>query len=419
VADEGITNYPGDDDLDLPSDMSISPTAAGDGNYTFKQWLRRVTGFVRAIYDDFVNVHQPDTDAHHAQLHGLSSVADHSITEDLDMGGFKVTGIADGTGDTDAVNKGQLDALNSRPATVRAASTVDLTLFGEQTIDSVAVVSGDRVLVKDQSTGTENGVYVVDVGDWSRAADSIGAGMALFVAEGTTNGDTGWELSTNESIVVGTTSLTFGQFTSLGQITAGTALSKTGSTLNVDLGTIADSAAAGNDSRITGAVQSSLYDANSILAATTDNTPEVLTVGASTFVGRKATGNIAAMSTSEAMAMLTVVERPSFGYAGVVQVTTGRARYYVEEAVTVTAVRVSVDTAPTGATLIVDVNKNGTTIYTTQANRPAIAISGNTATANSPDVTALAAGDYLTVDIDQVGSTIAGADLTVQVELKH
>lgn len=114
-----------------------------------------------------------------------------------------------------------------------------------------------------------------------------------------------------------------------------------------------------------------------------------------------------------------LLERASFGYSGVVAVTTGKARYYVEEAVTITAVRISVDTAPTGATLIVDVNKNGTTIYTTQGNRPTIAISGNTATANSPDVTALAAGDYLTIDIDQVGSTIPGSDLAVQVEMRH
>lgn len=113
------------------------------------------------------------------------------------------------------------------------------------------------------------------------------------------------------------------------------------------------------------------------------------------------------------------IERPTFAYAGTLAAGANAARYYVEEAVTITAVRASVGTAPTGATLIVDVNKNGTTIYTTQGNRPTIAISGNTATANSPDVTTLAAGDYLTVDIDQVGSTVAGGDLTVQIELKH
>jgi hypothetical protein len=61
------------------------------------------------------------------------------------------------------------------------------------------------------------------------------------------------------------------------------------------------------------------------------------------------------------------------------------------------------------------VNKNGTTIFTTQANRPTIAISGNTDESGVPDVTALADGDYLEVDIDQIGSTVAGSDLTVQI----
>lgn len=95
---------------------------------------------------------------------------------------------------------------------------------------------------------------------------------------------------------------------------------------------------------------------------------------------------------------------------------TGATRLYNDTGVTLTisSVRASVGTAPTGATLIVDVNKNGTTIFTTQANRPAIAISGNTAT-GTPDVTSWASGDYLTVDVDQVGSTVAGSDLTVVV----
>lgn len=113
-----------------------------------------------------------------------------------------------------------------------------------------------------------------------------------------------------------------------------------------------------------------------------------------------------------------VGERPTFSYAGVVAAGTGSARYYFERSMTVTSVRASVGTAPTGATLIVDVNKNGTTIYTTQANRPTIAISGFTATANSPDVTTFTSGDYLTVDIDQVGSTVAGSDLTVEIEMR-
>ena len=105
----------------------------------------------------------------------------------------------------------------------------------------------------------------------------------------------------------------------------------------------------------------------------------------------------------------------NFTVPGSIAVHTGRIRLYAEATLTIISVRASLNTAPTGATCIVDVNKNGTTIYTTQGNRPAIAISGNTATANSPDVTSLASGDYLTMDIDQIGSTVQGENLTVQV----
>jgi hypothetical protein len=78
-----------------------------------------------------------------------------------------------------------------------------------------------------------------------------------------------------------------------------------------------------------------------------------------------------------------------------------------------------VGTAPTGAAILVDVNKNGTTIFTTQGNRPSIAAGGNASSAAVPDVTSLAAGDFLTVDVDQIGSTVAGSDLTVIVTVQR
>lgn len=106
-----------------------------------------------------------------------------------------------------------------------------------------------------------------------------------------------------------------------------------------------------------------------------------------------------------------------FAISGTVAVTTGTQRFYLDHACTISAVRASVGTAPTGAALIVDVHKNGTTIFTTQANRPQIAVSTNTDVSGTPDVTALAVGDYLTVDVDQIGSTVPGSDLVVTVTL--
>lgn len=90
-------------------------------------------------------------------------------------------------------------------------------------------------------------------------------------------------------------------------------------------------------------------------------------------------------------------------------------RYYCETARTIANVVASVGTAPTGATAIFDVNKNGTTIFTTQANRPTIAISDFYDGSSVPDVTSVAAGDYLTIDIDQVGSTVAGANAVIKI----
>lgn len=83
---------------------------------------------------------------------------------------------------------------------------------------------------------------------------------------------------------------------------------------------------------------------------------------------------------------------------------------------TISNVFLMVETAPTGASLIVDVNKNGTSIFaTTPANRPTIAASGTSGTSGTPDTTSVADGDYLTFDIDQVGSTIPGSDLLVVI----
>jgi hypothetical protein len=108
-----------------------------------------------------------------------------------------------------------------------------------------------------------------------------------------------------------------------------------------------------------------------------------------------------------------------FAFAGPLIVVTGTSRCRFPMAATIIGVSAACGTAPTGASVKVDVHKNGTTIYTTQGNRPDIAVSTNAASETTPDVTAMAAGDYLTVDVDQVGSTIAGADLTVFVRYRN
>lgn len=103
------------------------------------------------------------------------------------------------------------------------------------------------------------------------------------------------------------------------------------------------------------------------------------------------------------------------GTPGTLIVLAGKSRFPFPVAATIVGVTAMVNSAPTGASVLIDVHKNGTTIFTTQGNRPTIAIGGFASGEAIPDVTAVAAGDYLTVDVDQVGSTVPGADLTVAV----
>ena len=110
-----------------------------------------------------------------------------------------------------------------------------------------------------------------------------------------------------------------------------------------------------------------------------------------------------------------------YSYGGTLALAVGTFRLYNDSGNTWTIqnVRASVGTAPTGASVIIDINVDGTTIFSTQANRPTIAVSTNTSgLVSNMNTTTVANGSYLTVDIDQVGSTVAGSDLTVQIGVK-
>lgn len=106
-----------------------------------------------------------------------------------------------------------------------------------------------------------------------------------------------------------------------------------------------------------------------------------------------------------------------FAQTGVLSTGTGSFRYYVTKPYTRIEVDAWVAQAPTGAAVIVDVNKNGTSLFTTQANRPTIGVGAFTSTRTLPNTQVISAGQYLTVDVDQVGSTIPGSDLGVRIRL--
>lgn len=153
--------------------------------------------------------------------------------------------------DGDAARKGYVDGvaqgLNLKES-VRAATNgvnVDLTSATDPNpIDGVTLSNGDRVLLKDQTTGSENGIYIAntatDPTTWTRSPDfdedsEVTSGAFTFVEEGTNNGDSSWIVTTDDPITVGSTSITFSQFAAAGEITAGDGLNKSGQTLSVDV----------------------------------------------------------------------------------------------------------------------------------------------------------------------------------------
>ena len=172
------------------------------------------------------------------KAYSLTSFA--APTASLTMNSQKITNLAAPTDANDAATKAYVDAARAGldvKDSVRAATTANITLSGEQTIDGVSVVAGNRVLVKNQSTASQNGIYVAAAGSWSRATDfdadaEVTPGAFTFVEEGTTNGDAGFVLTTNAPITLGSTSLTFAQFSGAGTILAGDGLTKDGSTIN-------------------------------------------------------------------------------------------------------------------------------------------------------------------------------------------
>lgn len=163
---------------------------------------------------------------------------------DLSTGTFDfqsaVLQVATPSADSHAATKGYVDSISQGlhwKDSVKVATTANITLSGTQTIDGVAVVADERVLVKNQSSGAENGIYLCKAGAWERAADMNESdefsGSAVFVQQGSVNADSGYVCTNDGAVTVGSTAITFAQFTGAGQVEAGAALTKTGNRLDV------------------------------------------------------------------------------------------------------------------------------------------------------------------------------------------
>jgi hypothetical protein len=160
-------------------------------------------------------------------------------TAALNINSQRLTAVADPTANTDGANKqyvdGLIQGLDSHPS-VKAASTANLTLSAPQTVDGIALIAGDRVLVKDQTTTSANGIYVVAAGAWTRATDQdtwAEVPNAYVWVEQGTQADTGWVSTADQGGTLNTTAIPWVLFSSAGTFIAGAGLTKTGNTLDV------------------------------------------------------------------------------------------------------------------------------------------------------------------------------------------
>lgn len=168
------------------------------------------------------------------------NVAGDTMTGTLTLAADPVSALQAATKQyVDAYAAGQRVRDSVRVATT-AAGTLATSFENGDSIDGVTLVTGNRILIKDQASGAENGVYTVNASgaptratDFDSASGEVMGGSTFWVNEGTVNADTAWTLTTNDPIVVGTTVLAFTQSSGLGQVTAGTGLTKSGNTLNV------------------------------------------------------------------------------------------------------------------------------------------------------------------------------------------
>lgn len=161
-------------------------------------------------------------------------------TANVGFNNIRITNLSNPADAQDAATKWYVDSVAQGldvKASVRSSTSTDISLSGEQIIDGVSVVSGDRVLVKNQIDLSQNGVYVVSSGSWARAADfdtwSKLISAFTFVEEGATNSDTGWVCTANSGGTLGVTSIVFVQFSGAGTYLAGNGLNLSGSTFSV------------------------------------------------------------------------------------------------------------------------------------------------------------------------------------------
>jgi hypothetical protein len=233
--------------LGIAGDTGTDNVALGTDTLTFEGG----TGITSTVSDNKVKV---DIDSTVATLSDQQTLTNKILSTNVDLGAdldaatYKIVNLGTPTSTADAATKGYVDSVSqglSIKEAVRVATTatVDLStnLENGDTLDGVTLATGNRVLVKNQVAGYENGIYTVnETGAPTRATDAnvsseVTAGMFTFVSEGTVNGNTSWVLTTDNPITLDTTPLTFTQFAGAGTFTAGLGLDLNGTEFVLDL----------------------------------------------------------------------------------------------------------------------------------------------------------------------------------------
>jgi phage-related tail fiber protein len=221
--------------ISVSGDADGSASFDGSSNADIAITLDTVNANVGTFTKITVNGKGLATAASQASLSDLSAP-----TGDFSFASNKLTNLADPVSDQDAATKIYVDQVAQGldvKASVVAATSGNITLSGAQTIDGVSVVAGDRVLVKAQTAAADNGIYIVSNTSWTRSADANTwaelVSAYTFVEQGSIYADTGWVCTVNAGGTLGTTPVTWSQFSGAGTYQAGTGLTLTGNTFSI------------------------------------------------------------------------------------------------------------------------------------------------------------------------------------------
>lgn len=232
----GTVNFDGTGDVSIST--TIQPNSVTLGTDTVGNYVAAIGGTTNQI-----TVSGSGTEGAAVVLNlpqDIHSDATPTFTG-LNANDGRITNVASPINDSDAATKIYVDSAVQGfdpKASALVATTENITLSGSQTIDGIGVGDGDRVLVKNQTDLTENGIYVASTsGAWVRSADTDTweniVSAYVMVEEGTTHKESGYLCSVDSGGTLGVDDVVWVQFTGAGQIQAGAGLTKNGNELNV------------------------------------------------------------------------------------------------------------------------------------------------------------------------------------------